>query len=589
MFLIVIVCSLLPMFYFWLFFGSMSSDLLWFKWIMVAVTLVLLFLIRYLEGRPYIFSWSLVYSFFIFLFLFYFFTPLLGKKKAASFVFPNNHISLTLLQLNDVYEIAGIDKGQSGGLARVAWLRDSMAAANPGTVYTVMAGDFLSPSAMGTIKDTDNKAIAGRQMVSVLNRAGLDLATFGNHEFDLNRSQLQECIDSARFDWITANTKDSIAGYARSFVKNKDGAASPIPPVIIKEFTDEDGTKVKIGFFGITIKSSAGAEYVSYSAYDSTAAAAIALLKNKCDLIIAITHLSLPDDLMLAKKFPEISMVIGGHEHVNSYNTVGKTPITKADANAKTVYLHTLDYNTSSKQLNIQSRLVTINNKMAKVPAVDELIENWNKRADSLLSKKLKPCQATATLPRPFDGTEESIRKDTTSLTLAIGLAMAEAVKPVQVDCALYNSGSIRIDDWLKGTVTQYDLFRVLPYTDTVKVAAMKGWVLDSLLNVSTRHPGEGCFLQHDGRITKEKNKWKINKEVINLKKDYRVAINGYLLKGKQEKMTFIKDNARLVIPGKPKDAQIKQPEIIQAVIQYFSTHYPPQSSSTGNLQLPCY
>ena len=43
---------------------------------------------------------------------------------------------------------------------------------------------FLYPSALGTIK-YNGVPMYGRQMVDVLNAIGLDLVTFGNHEFDI--------------------------------------------------------------------------------------------------------------------------------------------------------------------------------------------------------------------------------------------------------------------------------------------------------------------------------------------------------------------------------------------------------------------
>src|SRR6059058_1223061 len=92
-------------------------------------------------------------------------------------------IQVIFLQLNDIYEISPLDHGKIGGAARVATIRNELKKINPLT-YTILAGDFLSPSAMGTLKYA-GKTIAGTQMVETLNAAGVDLVTFGNHEFDI--------------------------------------------------------------------------------------------------------------------------------------------------------------------------------------------------------------------------------------------------------------------------------------------------------------------------------------------------------------------------------------------------------------------
>ncbi|MEW6212269.1 MAG: bifunctional metallophosphatase/5'-nucleotidase, partial [Acidobacteriota bacterium] len=53
--------------------------------------------------------------------------------------------TITILQLNDVYEISPVDGGESGGLARVATLVERERARSPHTLF-LLAGDFLSPS-----------------------------------------------------------------------------------------------------------------------------------------------------------------------------------------------------------------------------------------------------------------------------------------------------------------------------------------------------------------------------------------------------------------------------------------------------------
>lgn len=59
-------------------------------------------------------------------------------------------VKITLLHLNDVYEITPVSKAPpQGGLARVATLRKRLLKENPNTI-TILAGDLFSPSALGT-------------------------------------------------------------------------------------------------------------------------------------------------------------------------------------------------------------------------------------------------------------------------------------------------------------------------------------------------------------------------------------------------------------------------------------------------------
>src|ERR1041384_6725645 len=72
-------------------------------------------------------------------------------------------VEVTLLQLNDVYEIGPVEGGKSGGLARGATLGQRLLAETPNT-FTLLAGDFVSPSALGTAQ-VDGQPLAGKQMV----------------------------------------------------------------------------------------------------------------------------------------------------------------------------------------------------------------------------------------------------------------------------------------------------------------------------------------------------------------------------------------------------------------------------------------
>src|SRR5207302_9128616 len=102
-----------------------------------------------------------------------------------------------LLQSNDAYVLEPVDGGRRGGMARLATLVKRLRAAHPNVVFA-HAGDMLSPSPMSTV-------LRGAQMISVLNALGLEVATFGNHEFDFGAAVLRERMAESRFVWLSAN------------------------------------------------------------------------------------------------------------------------------------------------------------------------------------------------------------------------------------------------------------------------------------------------------------------------------------------------------------------------------------------------
>ncbi|HYE55438.1 MAG TPA: metallophosphoesterase, partial [Chitinophagaceae bacterium] len=158
---------------------------------------------------------------------------------------------MNLLQVNDVYEISALEHGTVGGMARVAALRNELVKENPNT-YTMLAGDFLSPSAIGTLS-YEGKRIMGRQMVELMNAVPVDLVTFGNHEFDLREDLLLQRINESSFDWVSANILHKTASGNVPFVRTRNGRTDTIPPVKIITFTDADSTTLRVGVFGLTI------------------------------------------------------------------------------------------------------------------------------------------------------------------------------------------------------------------------------------------------------------------------------------------------------------------------------------------------
>ena len=105
--------------------------------------------------------------------------------------------TVRFLLVNDVYVAEGQRDG-TGGLARVAALRDSLERATGGRILYVLAGDVLSPSLLG-------KWYGGAQMVEAFNASRLDFAALGNHEFDGSRANLVARVAESKFPWLSGN------------------------------------------------------------------------------------------------------------------------------------------------------------------------------------------------------------------------------------------------------------------------------------------------------------------------------------------------------------------------------------------------
>lgn len=448
-------------------------------------------------------------------------------------------IDITLLQLNDVYEIAPVEGGKRGGLARVAGLRSQLLSENPHT-FALMAGDFFSPSALGTAR-VDGERLAGAQMVAVLNTLGLDFATFGNHEFDIGETQFYQRLGESEFQWISSNVRDRVG--------------QPFPQVSSSQMLTIEGASgdtVEIGLLGVTMDSNPAA-YVSYLDPIEAAQIQVAQLQAQgADVIVALTHLPLAEDQQLVAAVPEIDLVLGGHEHENvqqwrigdrpSQSTDCSTsgvPIFKADANARTVYVHRLSYDTDTNCLSIVSVLQPITAITPVDTATETVVETWLQRGfQGFRSSGFEPEAVVAVLQSSLDGLEASVRNRPTNLTQLIAEAMLQATP--EADLALYNSGSIRIDDQLPpGEISQYDIIRILPFGGEVLTVEMTGRMLQRVLDQGDANRGTGGYLQ-TANVTQSGDRWMVQGNAIDAAGRYRVALNDFLVSGREQGLDFL-------------------------------------------------
>lgn len=481
----------------------------------------------------------------------------------------DNKIKVTFLQINDVYEIDALEGGKVGGLARVENLHKQLLKENPNTLL-VMAGDFLNPSLIGTLKSKGER-IRGRQMIEVMNAMNFDLVCFGNHEFDLKYSDLQKRLNESNFQWISTNalhkTKE---GKLTSFYVERDSTKRSIPRTVTFDLKDKDGTTIKIGFVGPTINSNPK-DYVDYGDFYEDTKNAYNTIKNKTDFVIGLTHLQQNQDEMIAKMLPKIPLIMGGHEHTNRLTPIGNCKIAKADANARTVYIHRLEYDTVTKKLIINSELVPINEQTGEDKKVTKIVKKWTILLDEKIKEILpNPDETIYVANTPLDGRDTPIRSTQTNLGEIVAKGMAYGFDN-KVDCALVNGGSIRIDDELKGNITGVDIFRVLPYGGGVLKVQLKGELLQKTLKYGKLNAGTGAYLQRYNAEYNAKNKqWLVGGKAIIKNKTYTVAFSDYLLKGLD--IPFLKEtNKGIINIYKPTKEELNS-DIRKSVIAYLKT-----------------
>ena len=377
--------------------------------------------------------------------------------------------SLRFLLINDVYFGDTLRSGL-GGLARVAYLRDSLAKQGP--ITFVLAGDFMSPSLL-------SKWYRGEQMREQLNAANIDLVTFGNHEFELDRDTLISRIANSKFKWTSANCMQA--------------SGEPFPGVSKWDTTTVSG--VKVGVFGVTIVSDYR-RYVKCFNADSAAHAAIAALKVAgAQVVYGLTHQTLEADSALLVREENLDFILGGHEHERHRILIGQKRLLKADANSRSAQLFTI---TQSPNGWMQAdRIIDIDRTIPFDPATQTVVKAWS---DSVV-KRLGPERTVATISFRLDGRDEVNRARESPL----GDLVTDAMRfGTGADVAVMNSGTMRIDDVLPaGPITNYQLESIFLFADETRIMTfpITGARLREILEhgVAPGSVGKGPYLQVSG------------------------------------------------------------------------------------------
>jgi 5'-nucleotidase len=301
--------------------------------------------------------------------------------------------TITFLHINDVYEITPLANGKEGGLARVAYISKELKKKDPKNTYFVLAGDFLSPSVIGTLRD-EGERIRGKQMVEVLNTAGLDYVTFGNHEFDYDDNVptvLKQRIEESEFGWVAANMQLREGNKVVPFSKG----SAPFPTSLVL-----DNGKIRLGLFGVCLP--VDKAFVQVTDPFDAARLEYAGLKGCTDAVVVLTHLNVADDKRLAEQLPDLSLIMGGHDHDHMKLQVGKVAIAKADANAKTVYIHRLRFNRKHELVRLKSELKTIDDSVPEDSKTAVVVAKWQQIASkSFKEQGFEPTQVVYTTSEP--------------------------------------------------------------------------------------------------------------------------------------------------------------------------------------------
>lgn len=386
------------------------------------------------------------------------------RTAARSASTPDAPGTVRMLLVNDVYVTDTLRDG-SGGLPRVAALRDSIERATGSKVLFMLGGDVLSPSVLG-------KWYAGAQMVDAFNAARLDLAVLGNHEFDLSRAGLGQRLAESRFGWLSGNCHEA------------NGSAFPR----VRGWDTVRVNGIKVGVFGTTVVRDYPAWVKCRDADTATTAMVDTLVAQKADLIVGLTHRWIFDDIRTIETETRVPAILGGHEHDGQRAVRDGRVLVKAVSNSRTAYLLTFTRDARMKSgWRVRDQVMSIERGMREDSATLASVQRWR----DTLARRIGPDRVLGIAPEPLDAVDSISKRES-----RFGNLVTDGMRfGTNADVALINAGALRFDDVMAaGPITRHMFEGVFLFADETRAVTfpLTGARLREVLENGVRNGGLG-------------------------------------------------------------------------------------------------
>ena len=443
---------------------------------------------------------------------------------AASACWLGDKSDVTILYTNDVHTY--IDK-QSPKLtyAAIADLKQSYQNAGK-DVLLVDAGDHVQGTAYGSMDE-------GASIIKLMNAAGYDVATPGNHEFDYGMDRAKAIMKEADFpylscNWVDLRTTLRVLPSVKVFVRGGRRIA------FVGVTTPETFTKSTPAYF----MDKAQRKYIydiqggedGKKLYDAVQKA-IDKAKLLADVVIGLGHLGVDPSSSPWTSEEVIAHTSGfdafidGHSHTVMENKQVQDASGKAVTLTQTgSYFANVGEMTIAADGTITTKLIPTHEGMdAGIAAMQT---SWVNTVDDMLGEKIAVGDSDFYVSDPATG-KRRIRSAETNLGdfVADGIyAYFNEVEKLHCDLAIMNGGGIRADvpagDWTFKTCKQ-----VSPFGNVACLMSVTGKQIQDALEFAARFAGEGGkenggFLQVAGATyeihtdipntvqTDEKNVW---------------------------------------------------------------------------------
>ena len=387
-----------------------------------------------------------------------------------AFIVPTRFAGKTvILHSNDVH-------GAIEGYAFMTELRSEIEAKG-GEVIMVDSGDF----SQGSIYVSTSK---GHAAVEMMNTAGYDVVSLGNHEFDYGYAQLMENLADARFRTVCSNV-----------LLDETGAPILDPATVI---TTSSG--LKLGFVGITTPETVNKvnpgliheiSFPASAAFYASVQSAVDSLTD-ANLVIGLSHLGMDEAsaelgyraIDLYNNVSGFDMLIDGHSHTVMTGAEGGEPIQSAGSGFQYIGVIVINNETAQIENHYLVSTAGLQNDPEVAAAAQEIMDSVDAQFNTVFATSEVLLSGEE---NPGCRTEETNLGDL--ITDAMVWTMIRTGGTDQVDAAhvvgIINGGALRASIE-PGDITMREINTVLPFDNTIAVVYVTGAELLEALEAST-------------------------------------------------------------------------------------------------------
>ncbi len=426
-------------------------------------------------------------------------------------------------------------------------------------IFVVNAGDIFQGTTFGTLTK-------GEGMIKLFNFIGYNVATFGNHDFDLGWKIAKNMADMAAFPFVCANLKGKFKPlkYVMFYLRNgKKIAFFGLAPQDLKYLVTKkalEGVKVDENTFNVVRKM-------------------VKKLRKekKADLVVLISHLGDELDKKIADTISGIDLIVGGHSHwalFEPYKGRKGALVVRGEPYAETIGVVKITMDDKTGKVIDKTGLVEWLTP-DKYPADWKMLEYAKK-----LYKIVEPLekQVIATIKFPLVNDMRSWKSDGVYLKATkvgnhydmvecnFGDLITDVIREkVKADVAFQNEGGIRIP--LKpGKVTFSNIFEAFPFENYIVILNMTGKEIKQAIEFGLSF--KSGILHQSGLKVKFDMSKPVGHRIVKITlangkpllddKKYKVALNNFLADGGDQFEVFAKIKDRVDTNYKLRDILIE-------------------------------